>query len=146
MAKGINYKKTDDMKAAIKKACPDGVDVFFDNVGGELFDAVFANLNRHARIAICGQIADYNESDPPRGPRPMHTLIAKSARMEGFVVFDFKSEFDTAKKQLATWYNKDQLTYRENLVGGFDQIPSAFIGLFSGENIGKQMVKVAEAE
>lgn len=142
--KGINYKQTDDMQAAIKSACPDGVDVFFDNVGGELFDAVFANINRHGRIAICGQIAEYNAHNPPKGPRPMHTLIKKSARMEGFVVFDFSDEFEDAKKQIGEWYNNDELIYKENLIEGFENIPSAFIGLFEGDNIGKQMVKVSE--
>lgn len=144
--KGINYKTTDDMTAAIAEACPDGVDVFFDNVGGELFDAVFANINNHARIAICGQIADYNNAETTQGPRPMHTLIKKSARMEGFVVFNYADEFDAAKKQLAKWYNEDQLEYTETLTQGFENIPTAFIGLFSGENIGKQMVQVAELD
>ncbi len=143
---GINYKETSDMNQAIKEACPDGVDVFFDNVGGELFDAVFENINKNARIVLCGQIAEYNETNPPIGPRPQHALIKKSARMEGFVVFDFKDEFAEAKKQLAEWYNAGKLKYRENLIDGFENIPSAFIGLFSGENIGKQMVKVAEME
>ena len=142
--KGINYKQVDDMEAAIKDACPNGVDVFFDNVGGELFDAVFANINEHARIAICGQIADYNEENPPQGPRPMHTLIKKSARMEGFVVYDFKDNFAEAKQQIADWYNNGNLIYKENLIEGFENIPDAFIGLFSGENIGKQMVKVGD--
>ena len=142
--KGINYKQTDDMQAAIKEACPYGVDVFFDNVGGELFDAVFANINKHARIAICGQIAEYNEAHPPQGPRPMNTLVKKSARMEGFVVYDFKDQFDDAKQQLSDWYNNGELIYKENLIEGFENIPNAFIGLFSGENIGKQMVKVAD--
>jgi len=144
--KGINYKTTDDMTAAIADACPDGVDVFFDNVGGELFDAVFANINPHARIAICGQIADYNNDAVAQGPRPMHTLIKKSARMEGFVVFNYADEFDAAKKQLAKWYNEDKLKYKETLTEGFANIPEAFIGLFSGENIGKQMVKVADLD
>lgn len=144
--KGINYKKTENMRQAIKEACPDGVDVLFDNVGGELFDAVFANINKKARMVICGQIAEYNESEPPQGPRPQHRLIKKSARIEGFVVFDFKEEFDDAKKQLGKWYRSGELKYRENLIEGFDQIPSAFIGLFTGENIGKQMVKVGEVE
>lgn len=142
--KGINYKETDNMEEAIKKACPDGVDVFFDNVGGELFDAVFANINHKARLVICGQISEYNSDDPPTGPRPQHHLIKKSAKIEGFVVFDFGDEFDAAKTQLAEWYNSDQLIYKENLVEGFENIPSAFIGLFSGENIGKQMVNVAD--
>ena len=144
--KGINYKQTEDITAAIKAACPDGVDVFFDNVGGELFDAVFANINKHARVAICGQIADYNEENPPQGPRPMHKLIKKSARMEGFVAYDFSDEFENAKKQMSEWYNEGKLTYKENLIHGFDNIPAAFMGLFSGENIGKQMVKIADAE
>lgn len=142
--KGINYKTTDDMEASIKQACPEGVDVFFDNVGGELFDAVFANINDHARIAICGQIAEYNADHPPQGPRPMHRLIKKSARMEGFVVFNYQDEFAAGKRQIANWYHADQIKYRENLIEGFDNIPNAFIGLFSGDNIGKQMVKVAD--
>lgn len=144
--KGINYKKTDDMKAAIKKACPNGVDVFFDNVGGELFDAVLANMNKKGRIVLCGQIAQYNSSKPAQGPRPQQMLIKKSIRMEGFVVFDFKDEFDEAKKQLAEWYNSGKLKYKENIVTGFDNLPAAFIGLFTGDNIGKQMVKVGEVE
>lgn len=144
--KGINYKQTDDMTAAIKQACPDGVDVFFDNVGGELFDAVLANINKYGRMVICGQIADYNKEKPPQGVRPMHTLIKKSARIEGFVVYDFNDRFDEAKKQIAEWYNNGQIKYRENLIEGFENIPAAFIGLFSGENIGKQMIKVGDVE
>ena len=144
--KGINYKKVSEMNQVIREACPDGVDVFFDNVGGELFDAVFENINRHARIVLCGQVAEYNSKNPLKGPRPLNHLIKKSARMEGFVVFDFKDEFEDAKKQLGEWYKSGKLKYRENLIEGFENIPSAFIGLFSGENIGKQMVKVAEAE
>ncbi|MEN2751028.1 NADP-dependent oxidoreductase [Psychrobacter sp. FBL11] len=143
--KGINYKQTNNMQVAITEACPNGVDVFFDNVGGELFDAILANINEYGRIAICGQIAEYNEDRPPQGPRPMHTLIKKSARMEGYVVFNFSDEFDDAKKQIAEWYNSGQIKYRENLIKGFDNIPSAFIGLFTGENIGKQMVKTGDS-
>lgn len=144
--KGINYKKTENMEQTISEACPDGVDVFFDNVGGELFDAVFNNINTHARLVICGQIAEYNKSNPPLGPRPQHALIKKSARIEGFVVYDFKEEFEEAKQQLGEWLNDGQLKYKENLIEGFENIPSAFIGLFEGENTGKQMVKVADPD
>ncbi|MEO8960296.1 MAG: NADP-dependent oxidoreductase [Ginsengibacter sp.] len=140
--KGVNYKKSDDLVKALSLACPNGVDVFFDNVGGKLFDAVFGLINKKARMVICGQIAEYNEAVPPQCPRPQHTLIKKSARMEDFVVFDFKDEFGDAKKKLAGWYQEGKLKYRENLVEGFENLPSAFIGLFTGENIGKQMVKV----
>jgi NADPH-dependent curcumin reductase CurA len=142
--KGINYKQTENMEQAISEAAPEGVNVFFDNVGGEIFDAVFANINKNARIVICGQIAEYNESDPPEGPRPQHALIKSSACMEGFVVFDYEDAFDGAKEKLGKWYNNGKLKYRENLIEGFENIPSAFIGLFTGDNIGKQMVRVAE--
>ncbi len=100
---GVNYKTTKNLQKDIAKACPNGVDVFFDNVGGETFDAVFANINKHARIAICGQIEDYNESNPPKGSRPIHALIKNSAKIEGFVVFDFKDEFNSAKEEMAQW-------------------------------------------
>ena len=141
--KGINYKKSDGLVKVLKKACPNGVDVFFDNVGGKIFDAVSELINKKARMVICGQIAEYNEAAPPEGPRPQHTLIKKSALMEGFVVFDFKEEFGEAKQKLAEWYNDGKLKYKENLVEGFENLPSAFIGLFTGENIGKQMVKIS---
>lgn len=144
--KGINYKETENMVKALRDACPKGIDVFFDNVGGEIADAVMQLINKNARIVICGQIAEYNQGNPLKGPRPQHTLIKNSARMEGFVVFDFKDEFENAKRKLAEWYNDDKLKYRENVLEGFENIPTAFIGLFSGDNIGKQLVKVAEVE
>ncbi|MDT0295891.1 NADP-dependent oxidoreductase [Mesonia ostreae] len=143
---GINYKKTEDMEKAIKKACPNGVDVFFDNVGGEIFDSALTNANRHSRMVICGQIADYNSEDKPQGPRSLEALIKKSAKIEGFVVYDYQEEFETVKKQLGDWLNNKELHYKENLIEGFENIPSAFIGLFEGENIGKQMVKVSDEE
>ncbi len=144
--KGINYKKVENMSKALKEACPNGIDVFFDNVGGEIADDVLKLLNKRGRIVVCGQIAEYNEEYPPKGIRPQHSLIQKSAKMEGFVVFDFKDEFEAAINRLAEWYNNGQLKYRENVINGFENIPSAFIGLFSGANIGKQIVKVSEVE
>lgn len=144
--KAINYKTSKDLEASIKQACPNGIDVFFDNVGGAIFDAVFINLNQYARIAICGQMAEYNDSGSPQGFRPMHGLVKKSIRMEGFVVYDFIEEFDEGRKQLAEWYNNGKLAYRESLVEGFENIPTAFIELFAGENIGKKMVKVGDVE
>ena len=144
--KGINYKTAKDLEASIKEACPNGIDVFFDNVGGAIFDAVFINLNQYARVAICGQMAEYNDSGSPQGFRPMRGLVEKSIRMEGFVVYDFTQEFDEGRKQLAQWYNDGKLAYRENLVEGFENIPTAFIDLFAGENIGKTMVKVGDGQ
>lgn len=140
--RGINYKKTNDIAIDLAKACPNGIDVFFDNVGGELLDAVLSLINKKARMVICGQIAVYNDTEPSKGPRPEHTLIKKSARIEGFVVFDFKNEFEEAKLKMTQWYIGGKLKYKENLIEGFENLPSAFIGLFTGENIGKQMVKI----
>ncbi len=139
--KGINYKNN-DFEKNLGLACPNGVDVFFDNVGGTIFDAVLKLVNKKARMVICGQISAYNDAEPPLSPSPLHALIYKSARIEGFVVFDFKDEFREAKNLLAQWFNEGKLKYKENLIEGFENLPSAFIGLFKGENIGKQMIKV----
>jgi NADPH-dependent curcumin reductase CurA len=140
--KGINYKQTDDIKSALEEACPNGVDVYFDNVGGELSDQVLSLINTHARIAVCGQIALYNQENQPVGPRVQPQLLTKCARMEGFLVNNFAEDFEAARKQLATWYREGRLKHKETTIEGFENIPSAFIGLFSGENTGKQIVKV----
>lgn len=141
---GINYKTTNDMAEAIAKACPDGVDVYFDNVGGEITDGVYANLNKFARIAICGQIAYYNATSAPTGPRVEGTLLKKSAMMKGFIVNDYASRFGEAARNLAQWVQEGKLQYQENISEGFENVPQAFLGLFTGENTGKQLVKIAD--
>lgn len=140
----INYKSTENIQKAMAVACPDGVDVYFDNVGGEISDAVYHSLNKFARIAICGQIAYYNNITPPAGLRVEPILLKKSALMKGFIVGDYASDFALAAKELATWVREGKLQYQETITEGFDKIPEAFLGLFSGENTGKQLVKVAE--
>ncbi|WP_449301396.1 NADP-dependent oxidoreductase [Pontibacter rugosus] len=142
----INYKTTDDINKAIADACPDGVDIYFDNVGGEISDAVYLSLNKFARIAICGQISYYNNTKPATGMRAEPILLKKSALMKGFIVSDYADEFANAAKELATWVKEGKLQYQETITEGFEQIPTAFLGLFSGENTGKQVVKVAERE
>ncbi|MCS1350851.1 NADP-dependent oxidoreductase [Mechercharimyces sp. CAU 1602] len=139
----INYK-TENVAAALKESCPDGVDVYFDNVGGEISDAVFALINKFARLIICGQISMYNATKPDIGVRPQVGLIQKSALMKGFVVSDYQDRSLEGITQLATWLREGKLTYRESIVDGLENAPSAFLGLFKGENIGKQLVKVAE--
>ncbi|MBF9254661.1 NADP-dependent oxidoreductase [Pontibacter sp. 172403-2] len=141
---GINYKATSDMAAAIAQACPDGVDVYFDNVGGEITDGVYANLNKFARIAICGQIAYYNATTVPVGPRIESTLLKKSALMKGFIVNDYTGRFGEATRGLAKWVQEGKLQYQENITEGFGQVPQAFLGLFTGENTGKQLVRIAD--
>ena len=138
----INYKTTPDMGQAIAKACPDGVDIYFDNVGGEISDAVLAHINKHARIPVCGAISLYNETSVNLGPRVQPTLVVKSALMQGFIVSDYSDKFPEAIKQLASWLHAGKLAYSETIVEGFDNIPKAFLDLFEGRNEGKMIVKV----
>ena len=139
----INYKATDDYRAALDAAAPDGVDVYFDNVGGPITDAVFTQLNLDARVAVCGQIAHYNDEEVPTGPRKLPQVIPIRARIEGLLVGDFATRFGEASEQLARWVATDELAHRETVVEGLENAPDAFLGLFSGDNIGKQVVRVS---
>lgn len=138
----INYKTTADIDQTIAKACPDGIDIYFDNVGGEISDAVLAHINKHARIPVCGAISLYNETSVPLGPRIQPVLIVKSALMQGFIVSDYAEKFPDAIKQLADWVQAGELTYSETIIQGFDNIPRAFLDLFEGRNEGKMIVKI----
>ena len=138
----INYKTTLDLDTAIRDVCPNGVDIYFDNVGGEISDAVLANINKHARLPVCGAISLYNDKNISLGPRLQSILLTKSATMTGFIVSDFSAKFHTAMKQLAIWLKEGKLTYVETIVEGFDNIPQAFIDLFDGKNEGKMIVKI----
>lgn len=138
----INYKTTADLKEAIKTACPNGVDIYFDNVGGEISDAVLANINKHARLPVCGAISLYNDTKAAMGPRLQPIILTRSATMRGFIVGDFYEKFPAATKQLAIWLNEDKITFSETVVEGFENIPQAFIDLFEGKNEGKMIVKI----
>src|ERR1035437_4217353 len=138
----INYKSSTDMQEAIRVACPNGVDIYFDNVGGEISDAVLANINKHARLPVCGAISHYNDKNISLGPRLQSILLTKSATMTGFIVSDFSAKFHAAMKQLTIWFKEGKLTYAETIVEGFDNIPQAFIDLFDGKNEGKMIVKI----
>jgi NADPH:quinone reductase len=137
----INYK-SGDVAQALKEACPKGVDVYFDNVGGEVSDAVLQSLNHGARIVICGQISLYCLDKPDVGPRPQTYLLVNSAMMKGFIITEYAARFPEGVMQLAQWLAAGKLKYAETIVEGFENTPQAFIGLFSGENLGKQIVKV----
>jgi NADPH-dependent curcumin reductase CurA len=138
----INYKTTTDLKTAIKNACPNGVDIYFDNVGGAISDAVLANINKFARLPVCGAISLYNDTTAALGPRLQPIILTKSATMRGFIVGDFAAQFPEAREQLALWLRDKKLKYSETIVEGFDSIPQAFIDLFEGRNEGKMIVKV----
>jgi NADPH-dependent curcumin reductase CurA len=139
----INYKTAGDMFAALKEACPNGVDVYFDNVGGAVSDAVLPLINDRARIVLCGQISIYNLDKIDVGLRPQTSLLVHSALMQGFIITGYASRFAEGVGQLAQWFTSGQLKHVETVVEGFENTPQAFIGLFSGENLGKQVVKVA---
>ncbi|ELZ47871.1 alcohol dehydrogenase zinc-binding domain protein [Halorubrum coriense DSM 10284] len=139
----INYETTDDYRAALDEAAPDGVDVYFDNVGGPITDAVFTQLNVDARIAVCGQIAHYNDESVPTGPRKLPQIVPTRARIEGLLVGDFATRFGEASERLGRWVASGDLEHRETVVEGLENAPDAFLGLFSGDNIGKQVVRVS---
>lgn len=138
----INYKAEKNIKAAIARACPDGVDVYYDNVGGEISDAVFPNINKYARIVLCGQISVYNDTEIPVGPRPQPIMVKKSALMQGFIVNNYYQRFGEGVKQLAQWLGEGKLTYKETIVQGFENLPETFLGLFDGKNTGKMLVEM----
>ncbi|WP_044397819.1 NADP-dependent oxidoreductase [Lacinutrix sp. Hel_I_90] len=138
----INYKTTKDMKAAIKTAAPNGVDVYFDNVGGPISDAVLFNINQFARLVICGAISVYNSTEIPHSVSVQPFLIKNSALMQGFIVSNYTEKFPEAINQLARWLQEGKLTYTETIVEGFENIPQAFLDLLEGKKKGKMLVEI----
>ena len=138
----INYK-TENVSEALKAACPKGVDIYFDNVGGDVSDAVMPYLRFKARIVICGQISMYNLDQPDMGLRPQPFILVSRALMQGFILFDYAARYPEAIERLSEWLAEGKLKNPENIVQGFENTPEAFFGLFRGENLGKQLVKVA---
>lgn len=137
----INYKTTTDIQKAIATACPKGVDIYFDNVGGVISDAVISNINFHARIPLCGQISLYNNTEVPMGPRIQPMLLTRSVLMQGFIIGNFKDQFPEGIKQLAQWLKEGILKFTETIEHGFEKLPAALLGLFKGENTGKMIVE-----
>lgn len=141
----INYKNT-DLRAALKDACPSGVDVFFDSVGGEILNTVLTRLNRHGCVVLCGAMSQINAPELPPGPSNYLQLLAKSARMEGFTTLDFSDRYDEARSELAEWIRSGKIQYRDDIVEGLERAPSQLRRLFDGSHRGKLMVKLADAE
>lgn len=140
----INYKTCGSIKSALDKITPEGVDCFFDNVGGEALDAVLMSIKPNARIAICGQISEYNNLDnPSTGPRLFYHLIYKNAKVEGFLCWRWKDEWPVALLEMSQWVKDGKIKYRETIdEGGIEAVPRAFISMLSGGNVGKQLVKL----
>lgn len=139
----INYH-TDDLMQALGRECPRGIDVYFENVGGKIWDAVVEHLAIGARVAVCGRIAEYNVTEPELVPRNLRFFIPKRVRMQGFLVFDFNHRYPEGLARMAQWIQSGEMKYKEDVVEGLENAPAAFLKLFSGENFGKLLVKVGE--
>lgn len=139
----VNYK-TESVRARLGELCPGGIDVHFENVGGDLLDIALSMINLRARIVLCGLIAQYNERLPPPGPRMLGNLLVKRARMEGFIVLDYVSRFAEANQALAGWWAEGRLTYRTDVVRGLEHAPEALNRLFDGTHRGKLIVEVSD--
>jgi len=140
----IDYK-ADPVQAVLKQHCPQGVDVYFDNVGGEILDAVLTRINMKARIVICGAISQYNATEAVKGPANYLALLVNRARMEGMLVTDYAARYPEGVATLARWMQEGSFKNREHIVDGFDNFPSTLLMLFKGENLGKLVLKVADA-
>ncbi len=138
----FNYRTATDYPTKLQEVCPNGIDVYFDNVGGSLTDAALRLINVKARVVICGQISQYNLEKPEMEPRWLWQLIVKQARVEGFLVFQFADRYREGLEQMAAWLKDGKLTYREEVVEGIENAPAAFIGMLQGRNTGKQLVKI----
>jgi NADPH-dependent curcumin reductase CurA len=139
----IDYR-SEDVAARLHETCPDGVHVYFDNVGGDLLDAALAELAMRGRVVLCGAIARYNDVKPKPGPRNYLNLLLKRGRMEGFIVLDFMPRAAVAVEALAGWLREGKLKDRVDVMDGLENAPAALARLFKGENQGKQLVRVAD--
>ncbi len=140
----FNYQTTADYAAKLAELCPNGIDVYFDNVGGAITDAVFPKLNPLARVPICGQIALYNLEKPEMGPRLLQLILMRQVKVQGFLVFQFAARYKEGLAQLTQWVQSGQLKYREDVAVGIENAVSAFLGMLKGRNTGKQLVKLSD--
>jgi NADPH-dependent curcumin reductase CurA len=139
----IDYKN-DDVDARLRELCPKGVDVYFDNVGGAILDAVLGQIAQRARVVLCGAISGYNEATPPPGPRNLMNLVVQRSRMEGFIILDYLSRFGEAVPKLSGWVQSGAVVHQEDIQHGLENAPRTLLRLFSGANTGKQILQVAE--
>jgi NADPH-dependent curcumin reductase CurA len=139
----VDYKH-DDVKKALRAACPNGVDLYFDNVGGEILDTVLTQLAMHARIVICGAISQYNNTTPMKGPSNYMSLLVNRATMKGMVVFDHAARYGEAAREMGGWMAQGKLKSKEDIVEGLETFPDTLLKLFRGENTGKLVLKVAD--
>jgi len=140
----VDYK-SQNVAEELRKHCPKGVDVYFDNVGGEILDIALAQLARRGRVVLCGAISQYNSTTGIKGPSNYLSLLINSGRMEGFIVFNYAARYGEAAREMAGWIMAGKLKSKEDIVEGFQTFPETLLKLFRGENLGKLMIKVADA-
>jgi NADPH-dependent curcumin reductase CurA len=139
----IDYK-SENFTQRLQELCPQGINVYFDNVGGEILEAALANLAQRARVVLCGSISGYNEATPRPGPRNLINLVVTRSRMEGFIVIDYLSRATEAVTQLVQWTAEGKITNAEDIQEGIENVPTTFLRLFAGKNLGKQLLKLAD--
>lgn len=139
----IDYK-SEDVGDRLREECPEGIDIFFDNVGGEILDAALLNMAMNGRIVLCGGISSYNETELPPGPRNYMQLVIRRCRMEGFIVIDYMDRAAEAIKELSAWIDSGKIKHGEDIQEGIENTPKTFLRLFEGKNKGKQLLKIAE--
>jgi len=139
----IDYK-SENVKARLKELCPDGIDIFFDNVGGDILDAALARLAMRGRVVLCGGISAYNATEPPPGPKNYVNLVSRRGRMEGFLISDYATRFAEAAGALGGWVREGKIKYRVDVQRGLENAPATLRRLFEGRNEGKQLLRVAE--
>ncbi len=142
----FNYKTTEDVAAALGRACPDGIDVAFDNVGGRSLDAALVNMREFGRIVLCGAVSIYNATRPPRGPAAIALAIPRRLTLRGFIVLDHADMRQAFEAEMTRWLADGVIAWRETVLEGLENAPKAFLGLFSGENLGKMLVRVGPDE
>lgn len=140
----VDYKAAGDLNAVLRAACPKGIDVYFENVGGPISDAVTLQLNTWARIALCGAISQYNAEKPEMAPRLPGLFVGKRVTMRGFIVSDFAQKYEPARALMGEMVRSGKLKFREDIVDGLEKAPKAFIGLLRGDNFGKLQIKVGD--
>ena len=143
---GFNYKTSESLTESVRNVCPKGVDVLFENVGGDIFEAVLWNMRDFGRVALCGMISDYNLENPQPGPRGMLLAVGRRLKIQGFIVTDHPQACDEYVRLATGWLQEGKLTYRESVAEDVENAPQAFIDLLQGRNTGKQIVQLAEAE
>jgi NADPH-dependent curcumin reductase CurA len=139
----IDYKH-EDVAARLEQLCPEGVHVYFDNVGGRTLEMAIGNMALHGRIALCGMISGYNDAGPAPGPANLFEMVTRRLTMTGFLVMDYAAQFDEARRDLESWLESGQLKTYVDVQEGFENIPKTFMRIFTGENLGKQVLKIAD--